>query len=1263
MSRLIAALLLAACAAPAGAQRVVTYSQSQTGPDFLTYGLPVPLPIDSLTPVDGFRSYASLEARLQSLALESGDLSAHDVGRTTAGRTVWAYVVGDADGVDVEGRPEAAFFINANTHAREWAAPEVSTGTVERLVGRATDGGITRYLLDNTRLVIIPVQNIDGLLQTQRFPTQAIVGQDPEFASWPRDGRMRRKNMRGADENLLTFGDHLNGIDLNRNHPPFWATTVGQGGSSANPNSLTFHGAGPHSEAENQALRAAAQLGPATRFRLGIDVHSFSRVFFSSNTARERLNAIQANLIYRMREHHFVVANRFYNDVPDPPNRGIGTAAEYFAYEWLVPAWTLELEPRDSPVEYGGLNVNHGGFILPASEARRVREGWAESHVVGFYMMAGPPHLKRVRLYDAQSNALVLETRWDYDPVSGRRQRVTPVPGTLVRGARYRAELGFSKPMRFRNANGNIAALPGSAADVPLDTFVSLLRGTTSTPLDTSGGSWLTDPARVLRYKDDTFAFEFLAPADAGDVTLRADVNDMVGLRLDADPSTPADWSAGAWSEWEDSTGADTDFGGFDATTALRVADALPVEFVASSASGTVVGEGDTLTLRLRRPVAGPERITLLRFETNGDLPGPETVASWESGVSGERSVEIAVPDDLVAQGDASLLVQLGVVVDGAQVGTLQLGYTRLDNDAADLGVLRVREPGSLGSRWEQLRQGPVARQAVLDGNQEYTLPVATASAPAAALGAVTGDLHVSGNGARLVSAPGGDGVPLARVALSGKLRLDRVLLDLLAPVQAHRPLDAAIVNAGQFTLERSVVSSSGGRIEEPLLATSGEARISRTLFDFFGKFSQDPLIEVDAGRLELAATTFARNEVDALVSLKGGSSRFESVTAIENRLGTLPFTNYAAQAGNHTFGHALLQDNHDSGNLSPPIRENCDAATITLRFNIENYTRCAFTAAGDQSALDLGAFAFDSAVGGYRPIGAAVDGGAIAAEAAATGCNAVDQRGAPRPQTLVPGATPRCDIGAIELGINPYRGIWQPTRSGHGVELHTAGNQLLLVWYTYGDDGQPTSYQAAAPLTGPHWEADLLLPRRNTQTGAISAPRVGRVTIDFSSDTDAQLGWRFDSRGTTGSERIRPALFAVGEPRFEVSGVWYPPAESGYGATVTRRGEVTALVLYYYDAAGNIRWVLGSSNGADALQIPVSSFTGFCPDCDAAAMPVAFQPAGSVLVHFQTPGRARLDTAVTYPGAAGGSWNRQRAALVPLNDPVDNRAAAPTGR
>ena len=103
----------------------------------------------------------------------------------------------------------------------------------------------------------------------------AIVGQDPNFpTAWPRDGRMRRKNMRGVDEVLTTFGDHLGGIDLNRNHPPFWATSTG---SSTNPNSLTYHGIGPHSESENLALERAAELAPVSRIRLGIDVHTFSR--------------------------------------------------------------------------------------------------------------------------------------------------------------------------------------------------------------------------------------------------------------------------------------------------------------------------------------------------------------------------------------------------------------------------------------------------------------------------------------------------------------------------------------------------------------------------------------------------------------------------------------------------------------------------------------------------------------------------------------------------------------------------------------------------------------------------------------------------------------------------------------------------------------------------------------------------------------------------------------------------------------------------
>src|SRR5690606_25599143 len=226
--RALAVALAALLPLPLGAQQLVTFTHTQGGANNRPLGYPVPVPVESLDAVDGFRGYASLHARLRALALASDDLSAHEVGSTQGhGRTVWAYRVGDPDATDHEGGPEPAFFINAGIHAREWGTQEISTWLVERMMAGAGDGGLVRWLLDTTTLVIVPVHNVDGFLQTQRYPTQALVGADPRVpGDWPRDGRMRRKNMRGVDENLQTLGDHLGGIDLNRNHPPFWNTDV-----------------------------------------------------------------------------------------------------------------------------------------------------------------------------------------------------------------------------------------------------------------------------------------------------------------------------------------------------------------------------------------------------------------------------------------------------------------------------------------------------------------------------------------------------------------------------------------------------------------------------------------------------------------------------------------------------------------------------------------------------------------------------------------------------------------------------------------------------------------------------------------------------------------------------------------------------------------------------------------------------------------------------------------------------------------------------
>ena len=82
---------------------------------------------------------------------------------------------------------------------------------------------------------------------------------DPNYPnSSPRDGRMRRKNMLGADEDFYTTMDHLYGVDLNRNNNPFWASNPDR--SSPDLESIVHHGEGPASEPETQALDAAAYL-------------------------------------------------------------------------------------------------------------------------------------------------------------------------------------------------------------------------------------------------------------------------------------------------------------------------------------------------------------------------------------------------------------------------------------------------------------------------------------------------------------------------------------------------------------------------------------------------------------------------------------------------------------------------------------------------------------------------------------------------------------------------------------------------------------------------------------------------------------------------------------------------------------------------------------------------------------------------------------------------------------------------------------------
>ncbi|MEM1411098.1 MAG: M14 family zinc carboxypeptidase [Pseudomonadota bacterium] len=563
--------------------------------DRIALGYPAPIPVDTPLPFDGFRTYAGLRARHMDLAASTPWVHGDIVGQTRAGREIWAYRLGDEDRTTRWGLPEPATLTNGGIHAREWQSPEVVTGVLERLATGPSDQHLLDYLRNEVNMVVIPVHNVDGFLQTQRTPTLNYLGADPTFPDfWPRDGRMRRKNMLGVDENLFSVDDHLGGVDLNRNNPPYWDTTNG-GSSSDDVRSLIHHGAQPQSEPEARALDAAAVLGPVSQLRLYTDVHSFSMVHFWTRTDNERLAVQTEQVLDTFTDHHLAFpAGKFYafadrNSIAR--NQGIGTTDEYFTAVYQVPSWTLEVEPSNGQdfhaplpgggADYGGFGVNgHDGFILPESQIRRVREQLAETFTTVYYRQAGPPHIQSVRIFDAQTGALVASQDWD--PVNAQqRERHFEQLQPLELARDYVLWLGFSKPMRWLDG-GEVARFPG-ADSTTVTTTIQALAGTRALELSIDEETTaLLDPAPAPEgyrfYRTDAFRTTFRlrstsnnreALSEDGTFSLRLFTRDMTGLAIDADPATVAGWADGHWVRYEDSNGNPGDRGGTDESLTL----------------------------------------------------------------------------------------------------------------------------------------------------------------------------------------------------------------------------------------------------------------------------------------------------------------------------------------------------------------------------------------------------------------------------------------------------------------------------------------------------------------------------------------------------------------------------------------------------------------------------------------------------------------------------------------------------------------------
>jgi hypothetical protein len=588
LSRAAAFALLCSAAVPAGAACVInasgeitnpfepgcgdvifTYTESDNAGTNIALGYPPPLPVASLTPVEGFRDYDSLFARHQSLLLVHDEVAGEVVGQTLAGRDIWAYVIGDANAATAEGFAEPAALVNGGIHAREWQTPEAVTALFEALVAGKADGGFVQYLVENLKTIVVPVSNVDGFVQTQLYPVNVTADR-----AQPREGRMRRKNLRNPETNgfidsdIATVADNFWGVDLNRNSQQGYGQ---QNRSSTSPTSLVNRGAAPESEPELLALHQAATLGPDSRLRFYSDTHSFGQDYFAPQPANARLNAITETLSLRM----IAASGRNYVYGPDPAGTpGIGTTADHFAFELEIPAWTLELEPANGGQDYPGGLASHGhsGFILPAAEAPRMRDDVVRQYLLGFYRQSGPPAAIAAEIRETGSGDVVYRARWDRASSSTRALTVE-VNEALVPGGNYRLWVAFNKPMRIRDAGGDVVPYAGQGPGAAIGTATLEIPSLAGADVALAGGAWLDAPGGApdgyLRYADDAFAVDFNLPGSLGvaaatPAVLFLDVMDLAEMALDADPASAVDWGGGHWLRYEDVAGDDGDAGGTD---------------------------------------------------------------------------------------------------------------------------------------------------------------------------------------------------------------------------------------------------------------------------------------------------------------------------------------------------------------------------------------------------------------------------------------------------------------------------------------------------------------------------------------------------------------------------------------------------------------------------------------------------------------------------------------------------------------------------
>ncbi|MBW8369043.1 MAG: FG-GAP-like repeat-containing protein [Arenimonas sp.] len=182
----------------------------------------------------------------------------------------------------------------------------------------------------------------------------------------------------------------------------------------------------------------------------------------------------------------------------------------------------------------------------------------------------------------------------------------------------------------------------------------------------------------------------------------------------------------------------------------------------------------------------------------------------------------------------------------------------------------------------------------------------------------------------------------------------------------------------------------------------------------------------------------------------------------------------------------------------------------------------------------------------------------------------------------------------------------FNPARPGHGLFLDFAGDQWLMVWYTYLQDGTATWYYTQAPAPAAdqaQWPVDLLRVSRGETTRAVRVGSATLTVLEGAAGVSPKLAFGYNLDGDAGWETLTrlgddQCPMMAGQ-RLDASGHWFSPEEPGHGFSAQILPNTEIYAAYVYDENGFPRWLIGQKDYQPSVTaVTLQMLEGFCPTC-----------------------------------------------------------------